>query len=151
MNCTDVMEKRTIQTNILGEVSYDQDDVILFPEGLVGFENRNYFTVYTKQELEPFRWLTSVDNDKLCFPVIDPFLVIKDYNPLPTLDELKTIGLDDIHKAQILAIVTIDTNTSQVTVNLRGPVIINEARKIGKQFILIDSGYLLKQPLLIQK
>lgn len=144
---TSLTEKKIISTAI-GEVTYTDQDIILFPEGIIGFEDRSNFIIYTHENFEPIQWLICVDDVSLQLPIIEPKLVREDYNASTSNGELQSIGLDKVKLGNLYVIVTVGNDINHVTANLRGPIVINTTRKLGKQIILSESSYSLKQPLL---
>lgn len=147
MISVEVETEKTVYSPVLGEISYQEEEVIIFPEGLIGFENNKRFIIKTKDGFEPFYWLLCLDEPGLLFPVIDPFLIMKDYRPSPSGTELQSIGIKNRSDVRFLAVVTVGQHVDQVSVNLRGPIVINKLRNLGKQIILMDSEYLVKHPI----
>ena len=144
---TRLQEKRMIDTP-LGTVSYTENDIVLFPEGIIGFEDKSKFVIFTKIGFEPFQWLICVNDPALQLPIVDPLLVKTDYLAKSGIRELQSIGLDNITDGQLYVIVTVGKSIHDVSANLRGPIVINPTRKLGKQIILSESNYSLKQPIL---
>jgi len=147
MISVEVETEKAVFSPVLGEISYQEDEVVLFPEGLIGFENNRRFIIKTKDGFEPFYWLLCLDEPGLLFPVIDPSLIMKDYRPRPSGNELRSIGIENRGDVQVLAVVTVGQTVDQVSVNLRGPIVINKMRNLGKQIILMESKYLVKYPI----
>jgi len=143
-----------ISTSRFGTVELDNESVIEFPDGLPGFEHtRRYFLAphkTTEGSVSPFRWLQSVDEPELAFPVINPWTLRPDYAPTINSLVLKQMLISDFKsQAQFLAIVTIPkTNPSAITVNLLAPVLINRQHKMGKQVIVQNESYSIRTPLL---
>lgn len=148
METVEVISKR-IYSPTLGEIEYDEKMVILFPSGIIGFEELTSFIVYEREEFNPFVCLVCLDEPTIYFPLVYPKLVDTTFGSQDLLKEVKSLGLNDINEAEIFCIVTIGEDLSQVTVNLRGPLLINPKHRVGKQIILVDSKYLLKHPLCI--
>ena len=144
---TSLTEKNVISTPI-GKVTYTDQDIILFPEGIIGFEDKSKFIICSQEGLEPIQWLICVDDASLQLPIIDALLVKKDYNASTNNGELQSIGLEQVKLGKLYVIVTVGRDINHVTANLRGPIVINTTRKLGKQIILSESNYSLKQPLL---
>ncbi len=147
VEASQVMEKYYVKTT-LGDVTYTESDIVLFPEGIIGFEDKSKFIIFNKQGFEPFQWLICVDDPALQLPIIDPLMVKEDYIAQSGLRELQSIGLEDINGGQLFVIVTVGKSIHNVSANLRGPIVINPSRKLGKQIILSESNYSLKQPIL---
>jgi len=117
------------------------------PMGLLGFEQiKDYILVVNPGE-EPFAWLRVNDNKALAFVVIDPFVVLPDYQPdLPSAD-VEFLGLKSADDALLLGIVTVH-GASKATVNLKGPVVVNRHTHTGKQVIIANaSQYSVQHPL----
>ena len=146
MEAAEVFSKRIVSPS-LGEIEYDENKVVLFPAGIIGFEEFTSFILYEREEFKPFLCLVCLDEPAIYFPLIDPQFIDKDFGSQGLLEEAKNLGLSSIDEADLYCIVTIGGDISQVTVNLRGPMLINPKRLIGKQIILIDSTYLLEHPL----
>jgi flagellar assembly factor FliW len=142
------IEEKMIKTNVFGDIHYTEKDIILFPEGIIGFEDKSQYIIYTKAGYEPFLWLICITDSSIFLPIIDPYLVMPDYEASSNNGELQSIGLDNVHSGKVFSIVTVGRDIHQVTTNLRGPIIINENRSLGKQIILSESEYSLKQPML---
>jgi flagellar assembly factor FliW len=148
MNAT-LMESRRVISPTLGDITYDEKEVILFSSGIIGYEELTSFIVYEREEFRPFKCLVSLDEPSIFFPVINPKLIDTTFGSKDLKREAKSLGFKNYHDAEIFCIVTIGANLSQATVNLRGPLLMNSTHMIGKQIILVDSNYLLKHPLVI--
>lgn len=126
-----------INTKPFGEINIDERQRLYFPYGLVGFEHlKDYALMDAKQP--PFYWLQSIDVQDLAFIMIDPLLFRPDYQIDVPEEELQEIGVDGPENLLILAIVTVPEEQRKMTANLLGPVLINRAKKIGRQSISRD-------------
>jgi len=148
MSDTTVLEQKIVKTLVFGDIPYSEQEIILFPEGIIGFEDKSKFIIYTKEGYEPFQWLICITDASIFLPIIDPYLVLPDYQVTSNNGELQSIGLDSAKTGKVYSIVTVGRDVHQVTTNLRGPIIINVNRNLGKQIILSESEYSLKQPML---
>jgi flagellar assembly factor FliW len=120
---------------------------VRMPMGLLGFEQiKDYLLVVNPGE-QPFAWLRVQDNSALAFVVIDPFVVLPDYNPdIPPAD-VEFLGLKNADDALLLGIVTVH-GANQATVNLKGPIVINRHTHTGKQVIITNAAqYSVQHPL----
>src|SRR5437899_3179040 len=98
MKSTAIVERR-IETPV-----YDEESIIRFEEGLIGFSDCKNFIVLEGDNIAPFRLLKSMDNPDLGFLVIDPAIVIKDYYQQVPEREWEAVGLDDPAAKLVLAI-----------------------------------------------
>jgi len=132
-----------IKTKFFGEVDIDEEQLILFPFGLYGFEEYTRFVMLHDEEDESgiFRWLQSVDEELLCFTVMEPGLVCGDYSPKLPENALKRLGAEDGDTVDgedfiYLVITVIYDEIENSTVNLLSPIIINSRKKVAAQTIL---------------
>jgi flagellar assembly factor FliW len=61
-----------------GKIDTEDQQVVRFPEGLVGFEGHREFILHRSETCEPFAWLISVDDPELVFAVADPEYFVTD-------------------------------------------------------------------------
>lgn len=80
-------------------------------------------------------------------PVMDPLLVKPDYNPEVDDELLKSIG--ELHPEEMLVMVTVSVpkDLTKMSVNLRGPIVINAAEKQACQVIIEGEDYAVKFPI----
>ncbi|MFZ5968975.1 MAG: flagellar assembly protein FliW [Bacillota bacterium] len=131
-----------IQTRHFGEIEIQEDTILDFPEGIPGFEAFKKYAIIKNPDPENhFHWLQCVDNPEITFVVINPFLVMENYDfeiPEYIVEKLK---IEDHGDILILSIVTIPENIEEMRTNLKAPVLININKKLGKQLVLSDDRY----------
>ena len=131
-----------------GAVQHDWQMQLYMPAGLLGFpEVKEYLIVDPAPEL-PVKWLQARDELPLAFVIIDPFLLLPDYQvDLSPLD-LMDVGAHATTDLFLLAIVTLPRQTTTYpTVNLQGPVLVNRANGWAKQLVLVQGPYHTQHPL----
>ena len=136
-----------INTRVFGEVTIEDNKLIHFPGGIVGFpELQDFALIHDPDQGENggIRWMQSVQEPQFAMPVIDPLRVREDYNPVVEDDLLLPLG--DINPDDLLVLVTITvpSDLTQMTVNLMAPFIINADNRKAAQ-IIVD-GYEVKFP-----
>jgi flagellar assembly factor FliW len=125
------------QSRQFGELEVDERQRLFFPEGMIGFEQCRNYTLAYQEDTEPFRWLISLDDSDLCFPLLDPRLLEPGYGSRLPVDS-----------AEVLYVVaTLHTEIDKSTVNLRSPVVINPTTQTGRQIILEDESLPFQYPL----
>jgi flagellar assembly factor FliW len=128
---------------------YSKEDIITFPSGIPGFENNKSFVLASIPDFAPFEWLVCVDGSSpLRFAVINPLTFKPDYAPKLQKGQLEEMGIAKPEDVLLYVIVTINENPLKSTANLVGPIIINKARRIGKQVIIEDDAYTTQEPIL---
>jgi len=130
-----------IKTKFFGEIEIGEEQVILFPFGIYGFENHHRFVLLHDEEDGSgiFRWLQSADEELLCFTVLEPGLICGDYTPKLPETNLKKLGADKEGDLLYLVITVLYDEIEKSTVNLLSPIVINPANQIAAQIIL-ESG-----------
>ena len=138
-----------IKTKVFGEVTIDDDKIIDFPNGIVGFPDLVQFTLIHDEEKgkDSIHWLQSIQEPAFAMPVIDPLLVCPDYNPEVEDELLKNIGELQPEETLILVTVTVPKYLTKMSVNLRGPIVINAAEKKATQVIVDGDEYPVKYPI----
>ena len=144
---TTEISKTILHSPSLGEIQYNEDQVIIFPAGLVGFEELTTFVFYENDDLKPLICLVSIEEPAIYFPLLDPKIVDINYGSENLSAEIKGLGINKLEDARLYSIVTIGNELAKVTINLRGPLVVNSKRMLGEQIILINSNYLVKHPL----
>ena len=134
-----------------GELQVDLDEVIHFPRGIPGFERFKRYALFKSDEIEPFQWLISIDQEELGFVIIPPHYFAPDYNPKLYESDLQELAVEPQDKLAIFAIVTLAQNPTESTANLQGPLIINVDKKLGKQVVIVDEDYSVKHPIVQKK
>ena len=138
-----------INTKVFGEVEIADDKIIHFPSGIVGFPELTEFTLLHDEEKGSgsIHWLQSIQEPGFAMPVMDPLLVCTDYNPEVDDELLKPLGGLDPEEILVLVTVTVPSDLKKMSVNLRGPIIINAAAKKACQVIVEGEGYQVKYPI----
>lgn len=133
-----------VKTTRFGELELNPNDVITFNDGLLGFENLKKYFVVDPGDSTLILWLQSIDDEKIAFPIIEPKIFKPDYTAklLPT--DLNGLELDSLQNAKLYSILTIPSNVMEMNANLKAPIVINSAKKVGKQIVLADSKLTVK-------
>lgn len=134
-----------LSTRHFGEIEIDESEIIYFNDGLLGFENIKEYVVIPNPDSEvPFSWLQSVDEPGLAFVITSPFLFIKDYEFDIPDKVVKELELKDHKDIIIYSIAVVPENIEEMTLNLKGPIIVNRNNKSAKQIVLENNEYTLK-------
>ncbi|MDO4303348.1 MAG: flagellar assembly protein FliW [Bacillota bacterium] len=137
-----------INTKVFGEIEIADDKIIHFPSGIIGFPELTDFALVHDEEkgIGAIHWLQSVQESAFAMPVMDPLIVCPDYNPEVDDELLKPLGELVPDELLVLVTVTVPSDLAQMSVNLRGPLIINASEKKACQVIIEGEGYAVKYP-----
>lgn len=118
----------------VGPLHVDEDRLILFPKGLVGFEHLREFALVRMREDSPFFLLQSTSDPGLGLMVADPYVYVPDYRIRIGSAEQDILRLKNIREAVVLVTVTIPPGKPEdAMINLAGPLVVNTRAKRGMQ------------------
>lgn len=140
-----------INTKFFGEIEIEEEKIINFPNGIIGFENLKRFVLIDHPGSETIKWLQSVDDANISLPVADPTAFYPDYSPEISRDGLEIIGLKNIEDAVVLCVITVPADIQKATINLKAPVVLNPAHRLADQMIAENPEYKVKHPLPLSK
>jgi len=130
-----------IESDLLGPIEVDAEDLIHFADGLLGFPECRDFVLLPASRGGLY-WLQSVEQAPLAFLLADPFLFCPGYSVELGPAECSDLEASEASDIVILSIVTLPRrDQTVVTTNLQGPLAINLARGRGRQVVLSDSVF----------
>lgn len=136
-----------IQTKHFGEIDLDENKVITFENGILGFEDFKRYTILYDSETEersPISWLQSLDEVTLALPVISPLIISPEYNPTVEDELIAPLGELTEENLVLFVTLTVPSDITKVTSNLKAPIIINSDTKKGCQLIAENPEYEVK-------
>ncbi len=131
-------------------LSMNTENIITFEDGILGFDKLKQYSLLHVEECRPFLWLVSVDNPRVTFAILNPAPYFSDYNPIESMEveEIAALGFSDIKRVEMFCIVTLGESATDTTMNLRGPLLIDREKKMGKQIVKTEEYYSLHHPLI---
>lgn len=138
------MTQVNIQTTRFGELQVDKNDILSFPEGILGFEQLKKFFIVDPGDSTLILWLQSIDDKSVAFPIIEPKIFDPNYVVRLLPAELNSLEIESVQEARIYSILTIPKDVTKMSANLKAPVIINSAQKMARQIVLQDNKLSVK-------
>ena len=140
-----------IETRDFGTVEIEDEKMIHFPEGIPGFdEYKDYVILYDndgeKQEL--FSWLQCATEQSLAFPIVNPFQIMENYNPMIEDDLLKPLGEFTDDDLMVFLLVTVPSDVKKTSANMKAPILINTLNRRAMQVIVENDDYEIKHMLI---
>lgn len=130
-----------VETRLFGEIDIEEDKIITFPNGLVGFPDMKKFTIIYDEE-KPGKngiiWFQSLDEPQFAMPVMEPNAVVPDYNPTVNDELLTPLGKLTEDNLYVLVSVTVPKDITKMSVNLKGPIVINTDTLLANQIVVED-------------
>ncbi|MDD4113912.1 MAG: flagellar assembly protein FliW, partial [Herbinix sp.] len=84
-----------VKTKHFGEINLEEDKIITFDEGILGFADaKSYAIIYDNDsgERPDITWLQNIEEPALAIPVISPFLIRSYFNPTVEDALLSSLG-----------------------------------------------------------
>lgn len=139
-----------IKTRIFGEIEVEDEKIITFERGIIGFPDMKHFALIHDEERGTgagIRFLQSVEEPGFAMPVMDPLVVKPDYDPEVNDELLKEAGNITADNILVLVTVTVPSDLTKMSVNLQGPIVINVEEHKACQIIVEGGSYPVKFPI----
>jgi len=125
-----------VRTTRFGTLERPEEDLLRFPDGLYGFGGDQRFLLVEHDGRSPFRWLQSADRPDLAFLVLDPSLFRPDYRFDLSGEDRRALEWDGREPLEVWVVVGVPEDPEKMTANLKGPIVVNRERRLGRQVIL---------------
>ena len=137
-----------IDTVRFGTIEVDDNRVFEFVMPIIGFNELSKFVILDLNKDSFFKWLQSVEDPSLAFPVVSVFSMNVDYSiDLPD-NVIESLKIENVESLLVMNIASIPQDNPQgSTINLLAPIIFNLDKKLAGQVILSGSGYDISFPL----
>ncbi len=141
-----------IETLRFGKIAVQEDKVITFPRGILGFAKNKKYILFPHSEGSAFFWLQSVEDGDLAFVVMNPQVIKTDYSVDVDDNVLTELDVKQPEDLEVFCIVTIPHNDPRhMTINLLGPIIINAQGRNAVQIICDRHTYSHRHPVIAQQ
>ena len=137
-----------INTSRFGEIELNENLVFNFIEPILGYEHLKKYALIDNDSESPFKWLQSLENGDVAFPISFPAFFGINYEFVIPEDKSKKLELKGPENLITFNIVCIPEGRVQdTTINLAGPIVINAKNKNGMQLVLNNAKYNVKHRL----
>ncbi len=126
-----------VKTSRFGQVHSSQAEVIVFPQGLIGFEASRHWLIVPDPENTDVAWLQSVSQPQVALPLISPRKFAPDYRVNVPTRQLSPLNLRSSDQVYILNVVS--KSGKSLTANLRSPIVVNLTQRLACQVITSDA------------
>ncbi len=133
-------EAMQITSSRFGLLNIEQNDIILMPHGLIGFESSRHWVLLSNPNNEGIAWLQSIALAHVAVPVVSPRRFDPDYRVHVSKRDLSHLHLRPIDSMYVLSVVSRDKEL--LTANLKSPILLNATRQIAVQIITTDAQVL---------
>jgi flagellar assembly factor FliW len=126
-----------VKTTRFGPITAGQKDILFFPSGLLGFESSRQWLLINDSDNPQVAWLQSVSDPQVALPVISPRKFSPDYKVIVSQRQLAPLRLRTSDRFFALCVVSKTGKT--LTVNLKGPILLNLTAQLGVQVVLNEN------------
>jgi len=146
MTTTETATPLICNTRYFGPLEYQQDSVLVFPDGIPAFEQEKRFLAIRQPINEPLVFLQSLTNPDLCFVTLPVAAACPNYQLSISAEDLDALGLatnrQPLMGGEVLCLTIISLEENEPpTGNLLAPIVVNLHTQCGRQVIQIDSPY----------
>ncbi len=130
-----------LKTTRFGEIDVQVDDIITFTQPIIGFQDYRRFVTLPGPEGSGVIWLQSSDVGDLAFLLMNPRDVMPEYRVVLGQHELAELAVADAASLEVYTLLVVPEDRRKIRTNLRAPILINRAQRLGKQAVLERSEY----------
>ncbi len=137
-----------LNTIRFGEIDIEENRIFNFVLPIIGFDTMKKFIILEPNKDALFKWLQSVEDPALAFPIISIASLEFDYTiDLPD-STVEALGIKNVESVLVMNITSIpQDNPKGTTINLLAPLIFNLDNNIAGQIVLSGSGYDISYPM----
>lgn len=137
-----------LNTVRFGDIEIEENRIFNFAMPIIGFDTLHKFVILDPNKETLFKWLQSVEDPSLAFPIISVSALDLDYTidlPDSIVDTLKITNVESLLVMNITSIP--QDNPKGTTINLLAPLIFNLDNQSAAQVVLSGSGYDISYPM----
>ena len=137
-----------LNTARFGEIEIEENRIFNFVMPIIGFDMLHKFIILDPNKDTLFKWLQSIEDPALAFPIISVSALNLDYTiDLPD-NIVETLDIKNVESLLVMNITSIpQDNPKGTTINLLAPLIFNLDNQNAAQVVLSGSGYDISYPM----
>ena len=136
-----------VKTGRFGQLKIEGSEIIKIPQGILGFPEFRDFCLIDSGDETLILWLQSTEVPEIVFPVLEPRVFMPNYAVHLSAADQRELQLQNLSKAAVFCVLTIPDDVTQMTANLKAPIVINLEKQIAKQVVLQENEYSIKHPM----
>ena len=139
-----------LETNMFGTIETDGVKKLLFEDGIIGFPDMKNFTLITDAEdagENKIYGLQSLDDGTFAMPMVNPFVIFDEYNPVVEDEWFKPLGEHEEEDLIVFLTMAVPEQIEQMSVNQKAPIIINTRTQKACQIIVEEESYQIHCPI----
>lgn len=134
-----------VETTRFGSIVVGENDIITFPEGMLGFSKISQYILIERVDDSLFLWLQAVRKPSVAFPLLEPQIFEVNYRVDLSEEDRKILKLESLKHVKVFSIITIPSDPTKMTANLKAPLVVNIKTRLAHQVILHDADYPIRK------
>lgn len=123
------------------------EEVINFPDGLIGFPEQRSFVLLRRTSSSPIGWLQSTSSPDLAFPVVSVESLANEVSMEALVSAASSTRFPaEFNDCAVMVVICASGSGLEATVNLLAPIVVNAQTRQGAQVILEDSKFSTREP-----
>ena len=137
-----------VNTVKFGEIEVEENRIFDFVLPIIGFNDLTKFIILDPKQDTLFKWLQSVEDPSLAFPIISVAALDYDYSVDLSDNVIAALNIENVESLLVMNITSIpQDNPRGTTINLLAPLIFNLGNQKAGQIVLSGSGYDISYPM----
>ena len=156
MTETQTKKKKTttveLDTVKFGKVEIEKKSIFNFITPIIGFNGLKKYAIIDYKPDSPFKWLQSVEDIELAFPITLCSFFGIDYQFDVPDEEAEKLGIQTADDVFVINIANIPSSNPQgATINMLAPIIINLSNRKAMQIVLKNTEFEVRHKLFEQE
>ena len=123
-----------VKSTRFGPITANQADIIILPNGLIGFEDTRHWLILSDADNADIAWLQSTSQPQVAIPLISPRKFLPDYKVTISQRQIETLRIRPADRVFVMLVLS--KTGKSLTVNLRGPIILNLTQRLAIQCVM---------------
>lgn len=137
-----------VKTVKFGDVEVEESRIFDFVMPVIGFNDLTKYIILDPNQDTLFKWLQSVEEPSLAFPIISVAALNYDYSIDLSDNVINALEIKNAESLLVMNITSIpQDNPRGTTINLLAPLIFNLDTQKAGQIVLSGSGYDISYPM----
>ena len=137
-----------LNTVRFGEIDIEESRIFDFVLPIIGFDTKKKFVILEPNKDSLFKWLQSVEDPALAFPIISVASLDFDYSIDLADNIVEALEIKSVESLLVMNITSIpQDNPKGTTINLLAPLVFNVDNNTAGQIVLSGSGYDISYPM----
>lgn len=137
-----------LNTVRFGEIDIEESRIFDFILPIIGFDTKKKFVILEPNKDSLFKWLQSVEDPALAFPIISVASLDFDYSIDLADNIVEALEIKSVESLLVMNITSIpQDNPKGTTINLLAPLVFNVDNNTAGQIVLSGSGYDISYPM----